>query len=93
MAREVKRAKREDEKLEASDIFSAMPPVESLKALVSYIMSDFEKPSEVLTPLKPTTRAKASELSAPGRSNTTAASSEVSGKGVVTTTTSKTHFL
>ena len=38
--REVKRAKSEDEKLESSDVFSAMPPVENLKALVSHVMTE-----------------------------------------------------
>ena len=39
-AREIKRAKSEDMKLEPSDVFSAMPPVESLKALVSHLMTE-----------------------------------------------------
>ena len=38
--RETKRAKSEYEKLEPSDVFSAMPPVESLKALVSHVMTE-----------------------------------------------------
>ena len=38
--REIKRGKSEDEKLEPSDVFSAMPPVESLKALVSHVMTE-----------------------------------------------------
>ena len=38
--REIKKAKSEDEKLEPSDVFSAMPPVESLKALVSHVMTE-----------------------------------------------------
>ena len=38
--REIKKAKSEDEKLEPSDLFSAMPPVESLKALVSHVMTE-----------------------------------------------------
>ena len=33
VVREIERARSEDEKLEASDVLSAMPPVESLKAL------------------------------------------------------------
>ena len=37
--REIKKAKSEYEKLEPSDVFSAMPPVESLKALVSHVMT------------------------------------------------------
>ncbi len=40
VAREVKRAKTEEERLEPNDVFSAMPPVESLKALVSYMMTE-----------------------------------------------------
>ena len=38
VVREIKRTKSEDEKLEPSDVLSAMPPVESLKALVSHVM-------------------------------------------------------
>ena len=38
--REIKRAKSEDEKLEPSDVFSAMPPLESLKLLVSHVMTE-----------------------------------------------------
>ena len=38
--REIKRAKSEDEKLEPSDVFSAMPPVESLKALASHVVTE-----------------------------------------------------
>ena len=37
---EIKKARSEDEKLEPSDLFSAMPPVESLKALVSHVMTE-----------------------------------------------------
>ena len=37
--REIKKAKSEDEKFEPSDVFSAMPPLESLKALVSHVMT------------------------------------------------------
>ena len=37
---EIKKAKSEYEKLEPSDAFSAMPPVESLKALVSHVMTE-----------------------------------------------------
>ena len=33
-------AKSEDEKLEPSDVFSAMPPVESLKALVIHVLTE-----------------------------------------------------
>ena len=40
VVREIKRAKSEDEKLKPSDVFSAMPPVESLKALVSHVMTE-----------------------------------------------------
>ena len=40
VVREIKAAKREDEKLEAQDVFSAMPPVESLKILVSHCMTE-----------------------------------------------------
>ena len=40
VVREIKRAKSEDEKLEASDVFSSMPPVESFKALVSHVMTE-----------------------------------------------------
>ena len=40
VVREIKRAKSEDMKLEPSDVFSAMPPVESLKALVSHVMTE-----------------------------------------------------
>ena len=38
--REIKKARSEDEKLEPSDLFSAMPPVESLKALASHVMTE-----------------------------------------------------
>ena len=38
--REIKKAKSEYEKLEPSDVFSVMPPVESLKALVSHVMTE-----------------------------------------------------
>ena len=40
VVREINKAKSEDEKLEPSDLFSAMPPVESLKALVSHVMPE-----------------------------------------------------
>ena len=40
VAREIKKAKSEYEKLEPSDVVSAMPPVESLKALVSHVMTE-----------------------------------------------------
>ena len=40
VVREIKKAKSVDEKLELSDLFSAMPPVESLKALVSHLMTE-----------------------------------------------------
>ena len=40
VVREIKKAKTEDEKLEPSDVFSAMTPVESLKALVSHMMTE-----------------------------------------------------
>ena len=36
----IKKAKSEYEKHEPSDVFSAMPPVESLKALVSHVMTE-----------------------------------------------------
>eukprot|EP00971_Amphidinium_carterae_P160374 3179487-Amphidinium_carterae.1 len=39
VVREIKRAQTEEEKLEPKDV-SAMPPVESLKALVSYVMTE-----------------------------------------------------
>ena len=39
VVREIKKAKSEYEKLEPSDVFSAMPPVESLKALVGHVMT------------------------------------------------------
>ena len=37
--REIKEAKSEDETLKPSDVFSAMPSVESLKALVRHVMT------------------------------------------------------
>ena len=40
LVREIKKAKSEDEKLEPSDVFSAVPPVESLKALASHVMTE-----------------------------------------------------
>ena len=40
VVREIKKANSEDEKLEPSDLFSAMPPVESLKALVSHVTTE-----------------------------------------------------
>ena len=40
VVREIKKAKSEYEKLEPSDVFSAMPPVETLKALVSHVMTE-----------------------------------------------------
>ena len=46
---EIKKAKSQDEKLEPSDVFSAMPPVESLKALVSHVMTErFDKRGRTL---------------------------------------------
>ena len=36
----IKKANSEDEKLDPGDVFSAMPPVESLKALVSHVMTE-----------------------------------------------------
>jgi len=38
--REVKKAKKIEDQLEPQDLFSAMPPVESLKALVSHMMTE-----------------------------------------------------
>ena len=38
--REIKKARSEDDKVEPSDLFSAMPPVESLKASVSNLMTE-----------------------------------------------------
>ena len=38
--REINKAKSEDEKLEPSDVFSAMKLVESLKALVSHVRTE-----------------------------------------------------
>ena len=38
--REIKKAKSGDEKLEPSEVFSAMPPMESLNALVSHVMTE-----------------------------------------------------
>ena len=38
--REIKKAKSEYEKLEPSDVFSAAPPVESVKALFSHVMTE-----------------------------------------------------
>ena len=40
VVREIKKAKSEYEKFEPSDVFSAMPPNESLKALVSHVMTE-----------------------------------------------------
>ena len=40
VVREIKKAKSEDEKLEPSDVLSAMPPVESLKGLVSHVVTE-----------------------------------------------------
>ena len=40
VVREIKRAKSEDKKLEPSDVFSAMPTVERLKAWVSHVMTE-----------------------------------------------------
>ena len=40
VVREIEKAKSEDEKLDPNDVFSAMPPVESLKALVSHVMAE-----------------------------------------------------
>ena len=40
VVREIKNAKSEHEKLEPSDVFSAMPPVEILKAVVSHLMTE-----------------------------------------------------
>ena len=40
VVREIKKAKSKDENLEPSDLFSAMPPVESLKASVSHVMTE-----------------------------------------------------
>ena len=38
--REIKKAKSEHEQLEPSDVFSAMPPLQSLKALVGHVMTE-----------------------------------------------------
>ena len=40
VVREIKRTKSKDEKLEPCDVFSAMPPVESLKSLVSHVVTE-----------------------------------------------------
>ena len=40
VVREIKKARSEGEKREPSDVFSAMPPVESLKALDSHVMTE-----------------------------------------------------
>ena len=40
VVREMKKAKSEDEKLEPSVVFLAMPPAESLKVLVSHVMTE-----------------------------------------------------
>ena len=40
VVREIKKAKSEDDKLQPSDVFSAMPPVESLNALISHVMAE-----------------------------------------------------
>ena len=49
VVREIKKAKSEYEKLEPSDVSSAMPPVESLKALVSHVMTErVEKRGRIL---------------------------------------------
>ena len=40
VVREIKKAKSEDKKLEPSDVFSVMPPMESLKALVSHVVTE-----------------------------------------------------
>ena len=42
VVREIKKAKSEYEKLLPSDVFSAMPPVESLLALVSHMLAVFD---------------------------------------------------
>ena len=46
VVREIKRAKSPEERLEPQDVFSSMPPVESLKMLVSVFMT--LKPSQNL---------------------------------------------
>ena len=38
--REIKKAESEYEKLEPSDVFSAIPPIERKKALVSHVMTE-----------------------------------------------------
>ena len=40
MVREVRNAKKIQDQLEPPDVFAAMPPVESLKALVSHMMTE-----------------------------------------------------
>jgi hypothetical protein len=40
VAREVKKAKKVEDRLQPHEVFSAMPPVESLKALVSHMMTE-----------------------------------------------------
>ena len=40
VVREIKKAKSEDDKLQPSDVFSAMPPVVSLNALISHVMAE-----------------------------------------------------
>ena len=40
VVREIKRAKSADEKPEPEDVFSSMPPIEGLKALISHMMTE-----------------------------------------------------
>ena len=40
VVREIKKAKKEEDKLEPQEVFSSMPPVEALKALVSHMMTE-----------------------------------------------------
>jgi len=44
VVREIKKAKKEDEKLDPADVFSSMPPVEGLKSLISHMMTEQKDP-------------------------------------------------
>ena len=44
VVREIKKAKREEDKLDPSEVFSSMPPIEGLKCLISHLMTERTDP-------------------------------------------------
>ena len=44
VVREIKKAKKESEKLDPSEVFSSMPPIEGLTCLISHMMTEQKDP-------------------------------------------------